>query len=276
VIEISLVTPSYNKAAYLEAALASVLSQAYPSLDYGVVDGGSQDDSLEILSRYQDRLSYLISEPDRGMYDALSKGFNRSRGEIMGYLGADDLHMPWTLSVVAEIFERFPDVQWLTTLYPLTADAQGRVLKARELPPPSSRTFQNGGNLPGFSWWSAGWIQQESTFWRRSLWEKAGGLDPSLRHAGDFDLWCRFFKLAEPVGVAAPLAAFRRHGDQISGTHGQAYRSEALDILRRHGGKPGGRYSSRLFEALRRIGASPSGRVARYDFAEGDWRLHAL
>jgi len=270
-MRISLVTPSYNKAGYLEAALRSVLDQNYVDLDYGVVDGGSTDGSLAILERYADRLSFVVSETDSGMYDALAKGFARSNGEVMGYLGADDLHMPWTLAVVADVFRNFSEISWVTSLYPLTADRNGRIVKARCLEPPTRAQFFRGAYLPGFSWYSQGWIQQESTFWRRSLWDRVGGLNRSLRLAGDFDLWCRFMKLAEPAGLATPLAAFRRHGDQITGGQARAYRDEALAALRHHGGRPDGKWSSRGRELLRRLGVARSGCVLAFDFARNAW-----
>jgi glycosyltransferase involved in cell wall biosynthesis len=272
-MRISLVTPSFNKAAYLEAALLSVLGQNFPDLDYAVVDGGSQDGTAEILARYKDRLSFAVSEPDKGMYDALAKGFARATGEIMGYLGADDLHLPWTLSAVAEIFAAFPEIDWITSAYPVTADASGRVVKARHLPAPTEASFFRGANLPGFSWYSLGWIQQESTFWRRSLWDRAGGFDPSLKLAGDFDLWCRFLKFSEPAAIATPLAAFRRHGDQITGLQASAYGAEALSALMRHGGKPDGRLVSRLREVARRLGLEQRGRTITFDFKSGRWQI---
>ncbi|MBF0166091.1 MAG: glycosyltransferase [Alphaproteobacteria bacterium] len=272
-ISISLVTPSYNKAPFLEAALRSVLDQSYPNLEYVVVDGGSQDGSINILERYRASLSQLVIEPDGGMYDALTKGFAQTHGDVMGYLGADDLHMPWTLSVIGEIFDSFPKIDWITTMYPLTVDKLGRVIRARCLPPPSSRSFWQGDNLPGFSWWSNGWIQQESTFWRRTLWEQSGGFDSSLRWAGDFDLWCRFMKLADPVSVAAPLAAFRRHGEQISATQAEGYKHEALLTFKRHGGQEGGRIISRLSELKRRVGLKRSGSILHYDSTSESWHF---
>ncbi len=272
---ISLVTPSYNKARFIEATLRSVLDQGYSALEYGVVDGGSTDGSLEILDRYRDRLAFAISESDHGMYDALSKGFARTGGEIMGYLGADDLHLPWTLSVVGEIFSAFPEVEWITSGFPVTADARGRVVRARRVGPFCRSAFFAGANLPGFKWHSDGWIQQESTFWRRSLWEKVGGLDASLRLAGDFDLWCRFFKLADLVAVATPLAAFRRHGDQITEIQPQAYGQEALAVLRNHGGKPDGYVLSRLRLMLGKLRIARSGIVGDFDFRDRNWRLRA-
>lgn len=274
-MRISLVTPCLNKVRYVDATIRSVLDQGNSELCYGIVDGGSTDGSLDIINKYRDRLAYVVSEPDKGMYDALNKGFASTEGEIMGYLGADDLHMPWTLSVIREIFDCFPQVDWLTSQIALTADQVGRIVKARQLTPPCSRHFFKGANLPGFHWRSDGWIQQESTFWRRSLWQKVGGLDASMRYAGDFDLWCRFFKFSTPVTVATPLAAFRRHGDQISGTQADRYCQEALRSLLRSGGRPAGVFSSALRTLSNRVGWSRNGRLCYFDFRLQEWRLRS-
>lgn len=271
-MRISLVTPSFNKAPFLEATLRSVLDQRYSKLEYGVIDGGSTDGSKEILGLYADRLAFVVSEPDQGMYDALNKGFSKTSGEIMGYLGADDLHMPWTLGLVSELFATFPGIQWMTSLFPLTADASGRVVKARTMPAPTPAAFFRGAFLPGFSWRAHGWIQQESTFWRRSLWERVNGLDQSAKLAGDFDLWCRFMRVGGPAGVLTPLAAFRRHGNQITGTQAEAYRQEALTAFKRHGGRPDSALASSVREAIRRLGLSRPGCALSYDFGRNQWQ----
>ena len=177
-----------------------------------MVDGGSTDGSVAILERWSDRLSYWTSAPDGGQYDAINRGFARTTGDVMGWLNADDHHLPWTLSLVGEMFERFPEIDWLTTQYPLTVDESGRAVQTGYGGGFNADAFRRGGNLPGRGWFATGFVQQESTFWRRSLWEKAGGrVDASLKLAGDFELWCRFFDHAPLYAVAAPLAAFRRH-----------------------------------------------------------------
>src|SRR5712664_2616221 len=109
---ISIVTPSFNQASYLEAALKSVLDQNYPNLEYIVVDGGSTDGSVEIIQRYADRLTYWVSQPDRGQMDALNKGFRRTTGEIMAWLNSDDMLCSWALQTVGHIFQDLPAVQW--------------------------------------------------------------------------------------------------------------------------------------------------------------------
>ena len=244
---ISIVTPSLNQARFIEATIKSVLIQDYPDLEYVVIDGGSTDGSVDIIREYSDRLTYWSSTPDGGQYAAINEGFSRTSGEIMAWLNSDDLFLPWTLDIVSEIFAAFPLVEWITSSFPLYWDAQGRAVDCRGRRLYSRDAFMKGENLPGANWFATGHIQQESTFWRRSLWEKAGGhIDTSFELAGDFDLWARFFKHAELVGVEAPLGGFRRHGDQKTAHQMVHYLEEAKVSLAAHGGKPRGALASFL------------------------------
>jgi hypothetical protein len=241
-LTISIVTPSFNQAAYLEAAMRSVLDQDYPHLQYVVMDGGSDDGSVEIIGRYDDRLTLWCSERDAGQYDAINRGFARTDGQIMAWLNSDDVYLPWALSTVAEIFAAFPQVQWLTTLYPMTIDPTGRPIACDFVDGYSRRDFFDGAFLPGAFRHARGFIQQESCFWRRSLWEKAGGrIDPAYPLAGDFALWASFFRHAELYAAALPLSCFRRHNQQRSSQQRQRYLEEARSALRRyrHGRSPG-------------------------------------
>jgi hypothetical protein len=228
---VSIVTPSFNQGRYLEATIRSVLEADVPPDEYVVADGGSEDGSVEIIQRYASRLTAWWSRPDDGQYQAIDRGFAETTGEIMGWLNSDDLHMSWTVAVVKEVFEALPEVEWLTTLYPLTVDRSGKVVAAVYTGGFDRTSLRSGANLPFTSGYWRG-VQQESTFWRRSLWERAGGrLDRTLRLAGDFELWHRFADHAELVGLESPLAAFRSHGDQKTATQAVEYREEGLRVL---------------------------------------------
>lgn len=225
---ITIVTPSLNQIDFLEETLQSILLQGYPKLELIVIDGGSSDGSVEIIQKYEPWLAYWQSVPDRGQYDALQNGFARSSGGIMAYLNSDDLYFPWTLRVVAEIFETFPQVDWLTTSLPaaISSDTRGPVIQSR-LNRSSRWFFSNRGK----SLFYKGFIQQESTFWRRSLWERAGArIDYGQKLAGDFELWSRFYQYTNPVTVNIPLGIFRYHESQKTAHIGR-YIAEANKVL---------------------------------------------
>jgi cellulose synthase/poly-beta-1,6-N-acetylglucosamine synthase-like glycosyltransferase len=232
---ISLVTPSYNQAEYLEHALRSVLEQEYPNLEYIVMDGGSDDGSPSIIERFGSDLAYWQSEPDQGMYDALNRGFARSTGEIMGWLNSDDLHFPWTLHVVGSIFHHLPSVDWITTLRRGWGDRTG-VVGVNSMRGFAREAFRQGR----YGGWKNpllkyGYIQQESTFWRRSLWEASEGLSLTCGDAADFDLWCQFYKRSDLHGVNVPLGIFRQHADQKTADK-SSYQTECKEILGHHFG----------------------------------------
>jgi len=226
-MKISIVTASYNAGNFIRSTLQSVLSQGYPDLEYIVIDGASTDGTCEIIESFSDRLKVYISEPDKGQYHAIQKGLELSTGDIMGWINADDVYMPWTFSVVAEIFEKYPQVQWITGL-PGFLNEKGQYVCIYANAAAYPRHFIKNG------WYRdhlAGYLQQESMFWRRSLWEKTSGLDLSLDLAADFKLWTEFAQHAELVQVTAPLAAFRkRPGKQKSSIDSADYQNEVARV----------------------------------------------
>lgn len=243
--KISIVTPVYNQSRFLEEAICSVLTQDYLNIEYVVIDGGSTDRSVDIIRKYEDRLAYWVSEPDAGQYEAINKGFGKTTGEIMAWLNSDDKYLPWAFSIVNEIFMTCPEVKWLTTMYPLVLDEKGRPVEWVLTEGFDRRSFFRGANLPGRGWYARAFIQQESTFWRRSLWERAGGyVDGSLMFAGDFELWARFFRHADLYAVETPIGGIRRHRNQKTVTGLDQYLTEAEEILRRADGQPYGRVES--------------------------------
>jgi glycosyltransferase involved in cell wall biosynthesis len=245
---IAVVTPSFNQGGYLEDAIQSVLGQDYSNVEYVIIDGGSTDNSLDVIDKFngEERFISWASEPDGGQYDAINKGFERTSGEIMGWLNSDDKYMPWTFSVVADIFETHPEIEWLTTAQHAHYNQKGQLSLCRYVGGYHKKAFFKGNNLPGV-WFARAVIQQEATFWRRSLWERAGGhLNAEMQLAGDFELWTRFFKLADLYAVDIPLAGIRKHGAQKTAMYNEAYLKEAADVLWQSGGKPYNAFESRL------------------------------
>src|SRR5581483_9792736 len=228
---IALVTPSLNQGRFLTEALRSILDQDVDDIEYVVSDGGSTDGSIDIVRRHADRLTAWWSEPDAGHADAVNKGFARTRGEIMGWLNSDDRLLPRALEVVRELFTRFPEVQWLTSGSPVMLDESGRAVRVGRTSGFAREPYLLG--LNGLRPWSRQYfVQQESTFWRRGLWEAAGGaLDPGFGPAADFELWRRLFDHAELWTVDTMLGAFRVHGAQRTASQLDAYREQALRAL---------------------------------------------
>lgn len=220
--KISIVTPSYNQGRYLEETIRSVLDQGYPNLEYIIIDGGSSDNSKEIIDKYKNRLSYCVSEPDNGMYSAIQKGFERSSGEILAWINSDDVYQKNAFFVVAEIFQSFPDVKWIQGL-PSFTDEQNRLVAVNNF---------RGWSKYDFYMRDYEWIQQESCFWRRGLWVESGGkFNENLKLAADFDLWARFFKHGELYSLNTVLASFRmRTKDQKSLESMNAYKAEVKQV----------------------------------------------
>ncbi|UPU36500.1 glycosyltransferase [Geomonas paludis] len=223
---LTIVTPSYNQAEYLEECLDSVLSQGYPNLEYIVMDGGSSDGSVEIIKKYEKHLSYWQSRPDGGHYAAVNEGFRRATGEVLAWINSDDKYHPGALHLVGDAFLGCPEVEWLTGS-PTLWDSDGKAAGFSSEPPAWCREKYLRGEV------NAPFIQQESTFWRRSLWEKVGGLDAAFALAGDLELWARFFRHARLYTLHAPLGGFRsRPGEgQRSEAHLESYNREAERVV---------------------------------------------
>lgn len=243
--KISIITPSFNQAPFIEETIKSVLNQGYPNLEYIIVDGGSTDGSKEIIQKYANQLASWVSEPDNGQYHAINKGFSRSTGEIMMWLNSDDKLFPGALFIVAEIFSTYPDIQWLTSSLPIIWNKWGQAVDCTKRGGFNRESFSNGVNLPGGSWYARSWIQQESTCWRRSLWNISGGtLNDALKYAGDFELWLRFFHHADLYSLQSMIGGFRKHGNQKTGSGMDEYRLEAKECLEAQGNRVYGRIQS--------------------------------
>lgn len=201
--KISIVTCSYQQGRYLDATMRSVLDQAYPDLEYIVIDGCSSDESTTVIRAHEQELAYWISEPDRGQTDALIKGFNRARGEICGWLCSDDLLLPGALQKVAEFFATHPQV---AAVYgdALWIDAAGDYIRPKR---------EMGFNRFVFLF-DHNYIAQPSMFWRRDLYERVRGLDRDFNLAMDADLWERFSRHTRIGHLPEYLSCMRYYPEQ--------------------------------------------------------------
>jgi hypothetical protein len=201
---ITLVTPSFGQAAFLERTLRSVLDQDYPRLEYIVQDGGSRDGSPAILERYRERLARCVSAPDRGQAHAVNLGFANTTGEVMGYLNSDDLLLPGALHEVAAAFVRHPEVD-VVYGHRIVIDEEDREIGRWVLPTHDDVVL---------SW--ADYVPQETLFWRRRLWDRVGAhMDESFRFALDWDLLLRLRDAgARFLRLPRFLGCFRVHATQ--------------------------------------------------------------
>ena len=229
---ISLVTPSYNQGAFIEETLRSVLLQRYPNLEYIIMDGGSTDNSREIIQRYAPYLAHWCSEKDNGQSDAISRGFALSTGDILGWVNSDDLLLPGCLLNVANYFVRHPEVDCVVG-GTLVIDQFG---KTSRNPFGLPRIVKGGRETIGALLGRRGCsFMQPASFWRREAYLAAGGLDSTLRYAMDYDLYLRLAE-RKPFGhLDEMLACFRVHPSSKTAVLQSVYRAERNMLLQRHG-----------------------------------------
>lgn len=216
--KISIITPTYNQAGFIEETILSVLNQNYPNLEYIILDAGSTDGTVEIIKKYEDKISKWISEKDNGLYDAVYKGFEMASGEIIAWINSDDTYLPNAFFTVAEIFSSFNEVNWVQGANS-HSDERGRIVSVFP-----SRYWTRFDLKVGIQ----KSIQQESTFFRSELWRRAGKpLDRNSQLAGDYGLWFNFFKYSDLHVTSAPLGCFRmRSSNQKSYSQREEYFAE--------------------------------------------------
>ena len=222
------VTPSYNQSQFLEEALRSVLLQGYPNLEYIVMDGGSEDGSVEILKRYEPWLSHLRIGPDGGQAEAIAAGLAMSVAEIMAWLNSDDRYQPGTLHRVAAYFAQHPRAVFATSnIYDMDAESQLADDGEFRFIAAPCRTLT--ANLGWHNW------PQPGSFWRRKAYEECGGIDPSFRFCMDRDLFLRLTALGPAKRIKGPpTAAFRHHGAAKTSTMQEVREMESRLIIQRY------------------------------------------
>ena len=222
---VSIVTPSFNQDSYLEQTIDSVLSQNYPKIEYMIVDGGSTDETVHMIRKYEDKLAWWVSEEDQGQTDAINKGFARAKGDILAWINSDDTYEPGAVTAAVNYLQEHPDVGMVygDCNY---IDESGSVIG-------KFRSAQTNYKLRrrGFTH-----IPQQTMFFRAELWNQVGPLDPSFYFAMDYDLWTRIAARTQIKYLPQTWANFRLHSSGKTITADDLCWPEMIKVHYRDGG----------------------------------------
>ena len=217
---ITVVTPSYNQAQFIEETIRSVLLQGYPNLEYIIIDGGSTDGSVEIIRKYEPWLTFWVSEEDRGQSHALNKGFRRATGEILAWLNSDDIYQPGALAEVAARFRAHPECGLIY--------ADSRFIDDQSRPIRDIVTQQYGLESLVLS---QEYLPQQSTFFTARAFAEQGALDEKLHYAMDFDLWLRLVTAYPYRRAAGVWSGFRLSASSKTVAQGHRFWPEIAQVL---------------------------------------------
>ncbi len=222
---ISIITPSFNQGEYIEETILSVISQDYNNIEYIIIDGGSSDESVDIIRKYENRVSYWHSCPDKGQAHAINQGFKMANGDILAWLNADDLYLPGTLKLIAEEFKNCPKTDFIYGDC-VFVDEEGSFIRYfTECEDYNPKRLLNFGN----------YIMQPTTFFSRNKLAEVGYLDESLIYTMDWDLWCCFAKKkAHTKYLSRVLAANRVYSGTKTYSGGVKRIREVWRLQKRH------------------------------------------
>lgn len=220
---LSIVIANYNYGHLLSASIESILSQDCDDYEIIIVDGGSNDNSVEIIKKYEDKIAWWISEPDKGQSNAFNKGFAHSKGKFLTWLNADDILLPGTISAVKKALQSHPEASWATGNMVRFLHVDGKIIAAPWGPKYLPAWLQGPGRITVFF--------GPTTFWSRGAYEELGPIDESLHLAMDVDYWYRLDMSGhKQVRVNHPCWGFRMHGDSKTAEFGEHEKSDANKI----------------------------------------------
>lgn len=225
---ITVITPSFNQGRFIKETIDSVLGQNYPFLEYWIIDGGSTDETVQILKSYGKKIKW-VSQKDRGQTDAINKGMRKAQGELVCYINSDDVLAPGALVTVGEIFSKHPTTLWVTGDYTII-NADGKEIQSfvRKY----KQYFRNTA-MPHILY-VLNCINQPSTFWKKSVYKKIGLFDESLQYCMDYDFWLRLIKLQTPIMISRSLSKFRIHDSSKGGAEYKKQFEEEKRVLYKH------------------------------------------
>lgn len=237
---ITIVTPSYNQGQYLEETILSVLSQGYPNLEYMIIDGGSTDESVDIIKKYADKLSYWVSKPDRGQSHAINKGFARASGDWLAWLNSDDIYLPDTLRTLALLAQENPKANWIvgtTIIANENLQEEGLFYPHHNTGEWRSRNYHSSTSWIDMlcSRQSGTALPQPSSFWRRSATRETGLLDENLHYIMDHEYYIRLaLKGYSPICVKTCMAIYRDNAESKTSRGRDLFWREEISIIDRY------------------------------------------
>ncbi len=262
-LKVSIVTPSFRQAQYLEETIRSVLLQGYPNLEYIIIDGGSTDGSVEIIRKYEKWLAYWVSEKDKGHANALNKAWGKCTGEIWGWLNSDDVYMPGALATVIPHFAQAPDVKLVygSAMFTNQNGEPIQIYQGKPLAP----------GLERLKLWKGWPLPQPSAFFARELVARYGGLDETLYYSFDAEWFLRVAQREKFICLDAVLATYRFHTQSKTGVsyaNKELFEIDNRKIMARYAPL----YSPKSWGLYWAYAAEQLGPVVRSRY----WRLHAL
>lgn len=224
---ITVITPSYNQGHFIEETICSVVSQNYSNLEYFIIDGGSSDETVEIIKKYESRITYWVSEPDRGQTHAINKGLARATGDIIAYINSDDYYLPGTFHEVARYFQEYPETDLL----------HGRCQYVDET---GKKIGEQFGDIQTFEevldlwsiWWKNRQFVQPEVFWSRRIFDRIGFFNESLYYVMDYEYWLRIIQVGGIINqLDQEISCFRFTSNQKS-NYSEKVADELLEVVK--------------------------------------------